>query len=64
MALQAQGLKCRDERDCVLVALLLLKSLTAADAIGDVGIWWESLRRATEGLSLAVRRNEGFEWQD
>ena len=63
VALQGQGLGCRDERDYVLVALLSLKSLTAADAIGDVGIWWEALRRATEGLSLVVvRRSDGLDW--
>lgn len=63
VALQAQGLGCRDERDYVLVALLLLKSLTAADAIGDVGIWWDALNRVTEGLPLVVvRRSDGLDW--
>jgi hypothetical protein len=64
-AVQEQGLGCRDEQDYILVALLLLKSLTALDATEDLGIWWQALARFTEGLGLVVERQEsGLVWQD
>jgi hypothetical protein len=63
--LRRQGLGCRDEQDYIVVALLLLKSLTAVNAIGDVGIWWEALERFTSGRSLIlVRRDDSLTWQD
>jgi hypothetical protein len=62
--LRGLGLGCRDERD-VTVALLLLKSLTAADAEGDLKIWWTALDRHTAGLGLVVKRYPtGLVWRD
>jgi hypothetical protein len=62
--LQCQGLGCREPRDYILVALLLLKSLTSEDAIGEVGIWREALVRFTKGLPLRlVRRDGDLVWQ-
>jgi hypothetical protein len=61
--LRRQGLGCRDERDYILVALLLLKSMTAVEATGDLKIWWEAIARFTEGLPLHLtRRNGVLEW--
>ncbi len=63
--LQSEGLGCRDDRDYILVSLLLLKSLTSEDAAGDVAIWREALVRFTEGLSLHLTRRNGIvEWQE
>ena len=63
--LQSQGLGCRDDRDYILVSLLLLKSLTSEDAAGEVAIWREALVRFTEGLSLHLtRRDDILEWQE
>ncbi len=63
--LRREGLGCRDERDYILVALLLMKSLTAIDATGDLGIWWEALERFMEGRSLILVRRDGvLTWQD
>lgn len=63
--LQSEGLGCRDDRDYILVSLLLLKSLTSEDAAGDVALWGEALVRFTEGLSLHLtRRDRILEWQD
>jgi hypothetical protein len=62
--LQSHGLGCREQRDYILVALLLLKSLTSEDAVGDVQIWREALVRFTEGLPLEVMRRDGeLVWQ-
>lgn len=63
--LQSEGLGCRDDRDYILVSLLLLKSLTSEDAAGDVAIWREALVRFTEGWSLHLTRRNGIvEWQE
>ncbi|PAX59805.1 hypothetical protein [Brunnivagina elsteri] len=63
--LQSEGLGCRDNRDYILVSLLLLKSLTSKDAAGDVAIWGEALVRFTEGLPLYLIRHDGkLEWQE
>lgn len=62
--LDSQGLGCRDRRDAILVALLLLKSVTSEEVVGDVGIWREALVRFTEGLPLQVVRQDGtLVWQ-
>lgn len=62
--LQHQGLGCREQRDYILVALLVLKSLIGKDAVGDVKIWREALVRFTEGLPLEVVRRDGeLVWQ-
>lgn len=62
--LQNQGLGCRDDRDYILVSLLLLKSMTSEDAKGDVAIWREALVRFTKGLSLHLTRRDGIlQWQ-
>lgn len=63
--LPSQGLRCREDRDYILVSLLLLKSLTSEDAAGEVAIWREALVRFTEGLSLHLTKRDGIvEWQD
>ena len=63
--LRREGLGCRDERDYILVALLLLKSLTAINATEDVGIWWVALDRFMAGRSLILLRRDGvLTWQD
>lgn len=63
--LQSQRLGCRDERDYILVSLLLLKSLTSEDAKGEIAIWRTALVRFTEGLPLNLtRRNGNLEWQE
>ena len=63
--LQSQGLGCREDRDYILVSLLLLKSLTSEDAEGEVAIWREALVRFTEGLSLHLTKRDGIvKWQD
>jgi hypothetical protein len=63
--LRGLGLGCRDERDYVTVALLLLRSLTAVDAEGDLKICWSALDRHTVGLALVVERCQaGLVWQD
>jgi len=63
--LRREGLGCRDERDYILVALLLMKSLTAINATEDLGIWWEALERFMEGRSLILVRRDGMlTWQD
>ncbi|MFQ4136711.1 hypothetical protein PGN35_010355 [Nodosilinea sp. PGN35] len=62
--LQGQGLGCREQRDYILVALLLLKSITSEDAVGEMRIWREALVRFTEGLPLEVVRRDGeLVWQ-
>ncbi len=64
-SIQSEGLGCRDDRDYILVSLVLLKSLTSEDAAGDVAIWREALVRFTEGLSLHLTRRDGIvEWQE
>ncbi len=61
--LRRRGLGCRDERDEVLVALLLLKSSVAEDAKGDL-IWWEALKRFTQEKSLVlIRRGKCLKWK-
>jgi hypothetical protein len=65
--LRDEGWGCRDERDYVLVALLLMKSLVAVDAAADLGIWGGGFgsvcggvgaggRAAGSGFSLAMMR--------
>jgi len=62
--LQDQGLGCREQQDYILVTLLLLKSLTSEDAVGNVKIWREALARFTEELPLKVVRRDGeLVWQ-
>jgi hypothetical protein len=62
--LRDEGWGCRDERDYVVVALLLMKSLVAVDAMADLRIWGEALDRFVEGLGLVVERREaGLVWR-
>lgn len=62
--LARQGLACRERRDAILVALLLLTSLTSEAAVGEVGIWRQALVRLTQGLLLEmVRRDGALLWQ-
>ncbi|MHC5609931.1 MAG: hypothetical protein ACYTXA_02560 [Nostoc sp.] len=61
--LQSQELGCRDDKDYILVSLLLLKSLIGERAVGDIAIWSEALIRFTEGLPLYLTRRDGMvEW--
>jgi hypothetical protein len=57
--LESQGLGCRDQRDAILVALLLLRSITSEDSQGEIALWREALVRFTEGLPLRVVRQDG-----
>jgi len=50
--LKSQGLRCRDQRDAILVALLLLKSITSED-------WRQAMMRFVEELPLEVMRCNG-----
>ncbi|MFN6567168.1 hypothetical protein [Dendronalium sp. ChiSLP03b] len=62
--LQSQELGCRDDKDYILVSLLLLKSLIGERTVGDIAIWSEALVRFTEGLPLCLTRRYGMvEWQ-
>lgn len=63
--LRNQGLGCRDDRDYILVSLLLLRSLMSQDATGDVAIWHDALVRFTEGLPLHLTRCNGvLKWRE
>jgi len=64
--LQNRGLGCRDDKDYILVSLLLLTSLIQKNPHeSDLAIFYEALIRFTEGLPLYLTRRNGIlKWQD